>query len=264
MNISYALQTCDTSNNQQITRYASSSKNEITKKCVFSFLTSVKNVANEFPEHFHNIKIFDDHSSLDTVNFLLKQCSDFTSNNLIINFVALDTNGIMNSIRNCYEWLRDQDSDLVYQVQDDYLFTEFAIFELIDIFFQLKCARNTDSIVIPYNTPTLWNDTYAYVPTPRTIIPGIKRYWLQTYDIPCTFLTSKNQFNKHWDIYEQFLNKSSNDERIEPDTLNKILTTRGVLGLLPISSIALHMQDNICKDPYIDWQTLWNYYDVQI
>jgi hypothetical protein len=262
MNISYALQTCDRLNNQNIIRYASPNKSEITKKCVFSFLTSVKNVANKFPEHSHNIKIFDDHSSIDTVDFLLKQCNNFTSKNLIIEFIALDTHGIMSSIRNCYEWLKFTESELVYQVQDDYLFIESAIFELIDIFFQLKCARNTESIVIPYNTPTLWNDTYVYTPTPRTIIPGIKRYWIQTYDIPCTFLTSKNQFNKHWDIYEQFLNKSPTDERIEPDTLNKILTTRGVLGLLPISSIALHMQDTICKDPYIDWQTLWNYYDL--
>jgi hypothetical protein len=46
----------------------------------------------------------------------------------------------MSSIRNCYEWLKFTESELVYQVQDDYLFIESAIFELIDIFFQLKCA----------------------------------------------------------------------------------------------------------------------------
>jgi hypothetical protein len=135
MNISYALQTCDRLNNQNIIRYASPNKSEITKKCVFSFLTSVKNVANKFPEHSHNIKIFDDHSSTDTVDFLLKQCNNFTSKNLIIEFIALDTHGIMSSIRNCYEWLKFTESELVYQVQDDYLFIESAIFELIDIFF---------------------------------------------------------------------------------------------------------------------------------
>lgn len=258
MNINYALQTCDKFNNQQITRYCSTNKNEVTKKCVTSFFNSIKYVSKIRPDDFHHITIFDDHSSEDCVKFLNKKCFEYSTNNIKVYLVQLKSGGIMNSIRSCYEWLKYSNADLVYQVQDDYLFLDSAIYELIDIFLQLKSDCKTDSIVIPFNSPTLWNDTYRYQSTPRTIIPGVNRYWIQSYDIPCTFLTSHAQFIKHWGILERFLEKSPTDERIEPDTLNKILTTRGVLGLLPISSIALHMQDNIIKDPYINWKFYWD------
>jgi hypothetical protein len=258
MNISCALQTCDKFNNQQITRYCSTNKNEVTKKCVTSFLNSIKYSSEIRKNDFYHITIFDDHSSDNCVNFLSEKCSEYWSNNVNVYLVKLETNGIMNSIRSCYEWLKYSNADLVYQVQDDYLFLESAIFELIEIFSQLKRDCDTDSIVIPFNSPTLWNDTYRYRPTPRTIIPGINRYWIQSYDIPCTFLTSHAQFIKHWGILERFLEKSSTDKRIEPDTLNKILTTRGVLGLLPIQSVALHMQDDIIKDPHINWKFYWD------
>ena len=100
--------------------------------------------------------------------------------------------------------------------------------------------------------------SYLYRPTPRTIIPGTHRYWIQFYDVACTFMTSTEQFNKHWDLYETFLNFSPTYENLEPESLNHMFVKRGVLGVMPVNSVALHMQGEFEKDPYIDWRSWWD------
>lgn len=261
VNIHYALQTCDISNNQNISRYCAETKTEVTEKCVTSFLNSVYYVASKNSETIHNVCIFDDHSSEYIINFLNRAIKHFQKDNLKIELVCLEKKGIMSSIRSCWEWMEKNGKDLVYQVQDDFLFEPHAIFEMIDIWMQLYNYNHTESIVIPYNDPMHWRaGSYFYKPTPRTIVPGRSRYWLQCYDIPCTFMTSKNQFSKHWDLYEKFLdmNPSGENGNLENVTINKIFVDRGVLGLQPFESIALHMQSEHEKDLYIDWQKRWN------
>ena len=41
-------------------------------------------------------------------------------------------------------------------------------------------------------------------------------------------------------------------------SINKILVERGVLGIAPLRSLALHMQTEAEKDPYIDWKSWWD------
>ena len=170
------------------------------------------------------------------------------------------TNGtIRKSIEKTYDYLLSNDSDLVYQVQDDYLFYETSILEMIDIFMQVRQSCLTDSIVSSFNAPSLWTESYKNVSTPRMIVPGIKRYWIQTFDITCTFLTSKNQFKNHVDLYQKFFEVLPHgiDGSLESISLNKILTERGILGLLPINSVAFHLQSNRELDVYQDWKSLW-------
>lgn len=264
----YALQTCDSANNSTSNRYCSNSRSEITKKSVLSFLKSIKNVANRDvgDDQYHNIIIVDDNSSRDTIIYLYKLINYFNCNNININLCHLENSGIMNSIRYCYNWLEQNGIDIVYQVQDDYLFEETAIFEMIDIFMQLKKDCGTESIITGYNDPYLWNYVYRYASTPRTVIPGISRYWIQSYDIACTFLTSKSQFSNNWDLYELFLNMPSTgiNGKLESLNLNYMFTKKRILGLLPIKSVALHMGSEIEKDPYIDWKLLWNSIDTSL
>jgi hypothetical protein len=62
------------------------------------------------------------------------------------------------------------------------------------------------------------------------------------------------------DDYEKFLNMNPNGEdgNLENVSINKIMVDRGVLGLQPFDSIALHMQSELEKDLYIDWEKRWN------
>jgi hypothetical protein len=170
----------------------------------------------------------------------------------------------MNSIRSCYEWLLENGDGLVYQVQDDYLFKESAVTEVIDVYFRILSETNTQSLVTPYNAPYLWSIIYRNMTTPRTIFMGEKRYWIQIYDVSCSFLTSHKNFINNSDILEKFLNLDPRDPELEKISLNKMMVERGHLALCPFESIALHMQGEYERDPYVDWKLLWESIDYNL
>jgi hypothetical protein len=256
--IHYALQTCTRDRQEVTSRYCGGTRQELSEKCITSFFLSIEECIRLQPDTHHYVNIIDDNSCAEHVNYLQYIVKYFNKNNLRVHLTPTRNSGIVETIRECWAWLEQEGVQLVYQVQDDYLFEKKAIYEMIDIFLQITRDVNTHPIVTPYNDPYLWNTTYRYKSTPRVIIPGVSRYWIQTYDIPCTFLTSKLQFSKHWDMYEKFVALGANNPRIEVDSINRILVERGVLGVIPVESIALHVQTELEKDPYINWQSRWN------
>lgn len=259
--INYAVQVCDIASNQKGERYCADNKTDVTIKCITSFLHSVKYAAEYDKQSKHRIIIFDDKSTQKVKDFLSRAQIEFTGENVEIIVHNIHSSGIMDSIRTCWKWLSEQDGDLVYQVQDDYLYTEDAIYQMICMFMQVHNAIGEHIIVNPYNDPTNWYcKGYHYKQTPRIVTPSIKQYWIQCYDIACTFMTSRLQFNRHWDIYEKFLSMNPNGEEgdLENVTLNRILVDRQVLGYMPFESVALHMQHEYEKDPYINWKERWD------
>ena len=253
VDVFYALQVCDTNSWQGNDRFAGS-KTEIVHKCVSSFIRSVEYAANKRPESNHRIHTIYDNCTEDTIKFLNRLSR---SNNISIELQPLNGTGIVDSIRRCYQAIENNGTDLVYQVQDDYLYTETAIFEMIDVFMQLRLDCNTDAIVASFHDHRYWKTIYRYKVTPRMIFPAAYQNWMQIYDIPCTFLTSKQQFSRHWDLYYKFFDLIGSPE-LEAGSLNKMFTERGVLGVQPFTSVALHMQDEFWKDPYIDWKERWD------
>jgi hypothetical protein len=156
----------------------------------------------------------------------------------------------------------------VYQVQDDYLFTEKSLYYSVDMFYHLYNNYETHPIICPYVDPDFIR-SYKGRSIPRLIEPGKHSYWMQTYDTSCSFLTSHHQFKKHTDLYDIFydlINKKiirGNIIELENKSLNYIFTQRGVLGVTPINGLTFHMQTELEKDPYIDWQPIWNSIDVE-
>lgn len=264
MKIVYALQTCDITSNQTNKRFCCDTKQELIRKCVTSFLNSVKIAAAQHSYVEHQVMIIDDHSTLETVSFLKRCCQYYTRDNIRVDFRPLVSSGVMSSINECYKYLLNSDGDLVYQVQDDYLFEPSAVTETIDIFFRINKDTSTESIVTPYNAPYLWSIYYLNKTTPRTIFRGEKRYWIQIYDISCSFLTSKNLLIQNADILKMFTGMDPRDPELEKLSLNKILVNRGRLAVCPFESIALHMQSEYEKDPYVDWKRLWDSIDEDI
>jgi hypothetical protein len=259
INIHYAFQSCDVKSFQGQKRFCGDDRTLLSKKSIKSFLSSVKYCAHNNPHTTHHIAIFDDHSTQELKSYHKKCQKEFQTDNIIIELIDLiDEQGISTSIRRCYEWLSNHGKDLVYQVQDDYLFLPTAIYEMVDIFVQLNDGLKSHPIIVSYNHPYIWGESYKYQSTPRLVVSGLKRYWIQLYEIPCTFLTSKEEFSKHWDLYEKFLNGDPHDSKLERDSIFKIVNDRKVWCVQPIESIALHMQAEIDKDPYIDWKSRWD------
>jgi len=263
MIINYAVQVCDTKTNQTTKRITNTSKTEISKRCLTSFFKAVNFVdLNNTDDTFNiqqNIIIVCDSCSPDLITFLKVLLNKYQSTNINIQLDILENLGIKQSIILTYDYLKKLDGDFVYQIQDDYLFYESSIFEMVSLFVQLKQDCNTDSIIGSFNAPSLWNDTYRYKVTPRMIVPGSNRYWIQSYDIACTFLTSKSLFMKHTDIYDNFIDllPVGINGDLENISLNYLFTKHGVLGMLPINSVAFHLQSERELDNYSNWKLLW-------
>lgn len=266
MKISYAVQVCDTKSNLIHRRITDTSKTEVTKRCIHSFVKSllyvdlVKNILKSDNIEQKVLFVMDD-CSPEVVNLVENICNSNCSPRLSFEVNYLNNGTLRKSIEKTYNYLIDSNSDLVYQVQDDYLFYETSLYEMIDLFFQVRQDCQTDCVISSYNPPLFWTSgTYRYESTPRVIVPGIKRYWIQTYDVACTFLTSSSQFKKHIDLYEKFydlLPQGDENQNLESLSLNKMFVERGVLGLLPINSVAFHLQSEFEMDVYLDWKSLW-------
>lgn len=263
INIHYALQCCDVKNFQVDTRFCTTDRTELSKKSVTSFLNSVKHIAEVEQNTKNYIKIFEDNCTEDLKRYLEKCKKIYKNNNIEIEIQSLNGVGISDSIRYCYEWLENNGSNLVYQIQDDYLFTERAIYLSVDMFYQLYQNYNTHPIICPYIDPEFMR-TYKGRSIPRVIELGKHGYWCQVYDTSCSFLTSHDQFIKHKDLYNIFYDlikqKLVRDNIIdlENKSLNYIFTQRGVLGVTPITGLTFHMQTESEKDPYIDWKPIWD------
>ena len=259
--IHYALQACDVSSYQNKPRFCSDNRTVISKKCIKSFLQSVSNCANNVKGAYHCVAIFEDNCTDDLNAFLLQCKNEFNASNLLVEIKHLkDRTGIKASIEECFKWLNLNGSDLVYQVQDDYLFTPDCIEQCINMFYQIYNETKVHPVVSPYNDPNNWLVQYRNKCTPRTVIVGQKGYWIQYYDCSCSFLTSHAQFKMHWDLYEAFFEKIEKIDKndLENKSLNYMFTKREVLGLIPINGLAFHMQSELERDPHIDWKPLWN------
>jgi len=262
MQAHYAIQTCDRASWQGNPRYCTNDRAELTRKSVTSFLISAHYISNRVNAIIQHIKIFDDNSSLATQQFLADIAKKFTTDKIKIEVTQVSQTGIKGSIGECYDWLAKNGKGYVFQVQDDYLFEPDALYQMIGVWFHIKDQTDTDCIVIPYNNPVLWGVNYVNRPTPRTIFLGERQYWIQTYDTACTFLTTRDQFIQHKELYTEFLSMldkpPSEITHLESVTLNYMFTRKGVLGVIPFTSVALHMQTESEKDPYIDWKTRWD------
>lgn len=256
----YAMQTCDVASYQNLPRYCGNDRSLLTQKSITSFLNSVSYVAETKKETIHHVCVIDDNSTKETQNYINRAIAHYTKSNLTIEFKKLETSGISNSIRSCYHWLEQNGKDFVYQVQDDYIFLPNTILNMASIWFQMYNETKSHAVVTPYHDTYIWLQHYRNKSTPRAFILGSQDFWIQTYDVACTFFTSKQQFSQHWDLYNDFfyLIDNKNDKGdLENKSLNYMFTRRAILGLMPVRSLALHMQTELEKDPYIDWQPWW-------
>lgn len=269
--VHYAFQSCDIKSYQNSKRYCGDDRTLLSKKSIKSFLQSVQHCVDQQPNTIHTVAIFDDHCTEELRAFHQKCIDEFSSDNIKFEVIKLPkqptaADGIRESIRACYLWMQDNGRDFVYQIQDDYMFSEPAIYEMLDVWQQMYRETNSEIILSPWNDPDIWFREYRHRATPRAIIQGKCRYWIQSYDCACTFLTSHKQFAQHWDLYNDFFYLITKLEEtggmLENKSLNYMFVHRGVLMLVPMTSVAWHMQVIEDKDPYVPWEPIWDAIDV--
>lgn len=247
------LQTHSVTNNQkQITRYMTTDKAELSYRCVKSLINTINHLVDLKSDILKiRFQIFDDHSDpafLKRLDGLIASCKAET------NLEHLTTHGIMPSILKCYEYGRDNGIDLVYFAQDDYLYYETCIWEMVDAYYAFTEKTKMPVCIYPFDDP------YRYgikQPPMVTVHLGVKRHWRTAFGTASCFMVDHPTLVKNFDLFDKMGNEPVSGI-MEDVSINRLFRERDCLLFTPIPSVALHAQADTEKDPYIDWKPLWD------
>jgi hypothetical protein len=243
-------------------RYIPVSKKELVIGCVSSLI----NAANKVSNHSIKFTILDDHSSQELIDSLKYI---FSLSNHSWQLIHLKEKGFNYSALKQFEYCKNSNADLIYSVEDDYLHFPSAIEEMIDAYISLKKKYNLNEVCIfPYDTP----QEYDFNLKEKFLITREKyRHWKSSFWTTQTFMTSPKVLKNHWEPFE----KLAKEFKVVPKSLKHTLnwddivwedTTIGnvwrnyVKVFHPIPSLALHVQFEKERDPYINHLEWWYKY----
>jgi len=141
--------------------------------------------------------------------------------------------------------------DLIYFVEDDYIHEIDSFTEMLFTYERVASMTGSELIICPTDYP------YLYVQAENTnIYLGEKYHWRKINETLCTFLTSKQIVEKHWD---KFLSLCTFEHYPFESPLHEIYKQE--LCISPIPSLAIHCT-NINSiyglSPNKDWKKLWD------
>jgi glycosyltransferase involved in cell wall biosynthesis len=250
------VRTCDRTNvhNDWRKRYCGFDKNVLLIGCIRSLIRSVLKTQGIDV----SVTVLDDHSSTETVEHLQRLLCHLPQ----AKFIPLEEFGYNYSAHQQWLMCRDSKADLVYSVEDDYLHVDTAIQEMVDSFeFFRQRIKNDDIVLYPFDKPTEYNP-----PTRRDfIVHGSARHWRTGVYTTNTIMTKPKIFRVHWSKFETLALKYNGDylnPRVEhfdeANTIQPIWEQGHAIRFNPIPSLALHMQFDQEKDPWIDWMQWWD------
>ena len=147
--------------------------------------------------------------------------------------------------------LSKMSKDLIYFVEDDYIHELDGFTEMLFTYERIASLTGSELIICPTDYP------YLYVQAENTnIYLGEKYHWRKIDETLCTFLTSKQLVEKHWD---KFLSMCTFEHYPFESPLHEIYKQE--LCISPIPSIAIHCT-NINSiyglSPNKDWKKIWD------
>lgn len=242
-------------------RYINVPKKELVIGCVSSLINSA-NLSNAQIKFY----ILNDHSTQE----LIEEIENiFSYSKQPWELTHLEERGYNYSALKQFEYCRNSNADLVYSVEDDYLHCPSAIVEMIDAYKLLKKSYELNEICIfPYDTPQEYDFNLKekfYVTRSRF------RHWKSSTWTTQTFMTSPKVFQEHWKHFEKLakefkvvprklIHTLNWDDLVWEDTTIGNVWRNHVPVFHPIPSLALHVQFEKEKDPFINHMEWWNKY----
>jgi len=243
-------------------------KSEYTFRSLNSIIMSLNQAKITFPKIKFDIAIIDYNSKKEDLEQMKKQLNKTNFKNSVI---ALDisefldnikkvnaknekvTENQMSNMSNIHKSLlfaKNECSDLVYFVEDDYLHRQEAINEMILTYERISSQLNRELILCPADYP------YLYTKIDSTnIFLGANKHWRKVEETLCTFLTSKIILQKHWN---KFILMCDFEHYPFEQPLHDIYKSEYCLS--PIPSLAIHLT-NINSifglSPNINWKKIW-------
>ena len=264
------IRTCSSVNmlTQNKKRIFEKEKIEYTLRSINSILRSVSYAKNYHSNIDIKITVIDHNSSvenLDKIKNLLENSSltfkllnldvaEFQDRIKKINEKNKETtaNQISN-MSNIYKSLLESklSKDLIYFVEDDYIHELDSITEMLFTYERVASLTGNELVVCPTDYP------YLYVRVENTnIYLGEKYHWRKINETLCTFLTSKQVIDKHWD---KFLSMCTFEHYPFESPLHEIY--KNELCISPIPSIAIHctnINSVFGLSPNKDWKKIWD------
>lgn len=265
LDILIVLPTHSKSNAGPYTRYCSSSKLEVTKRCFRSLIKTIQHCQQKENAVQYRLVVLDDRSDqefLDEVVQCQKQCS------FSVELRKSSSQGNMASIGEMYKIGKLEGKNLIYFAQDDYLHYETALWEMIDAYFQFKKMSGFEVCIYPFDDPFRYSSPKYTSRYSHKIVLGAKRHWRTGYCTAAGFMVSHYTLSENWHLFEGLSKQEYNNE-CEDRTINRLFIN--MVGLeqfeikhilfTPIPSLVLHLGDESTKDPYLDWKKLWDQFD---
>lgn len=249
MELSIILRTHDRTNLHG-ERYTGTGKAEVTYRCAYSLVRSVNEAISNGLVRSEKVTltVLDDHSDRPEV---IRQIVSYAR--CKTQFEALEGTGNNASLLRYFE-LGKQAKDLVYLIEDDYLHEPGALTEMLFDHAQFSKNLGRPVAINPFNDPDNYRPTHMM---PSRIAQGSRRHWRTSDWTLCTLLVPSEVVRTHWSAFEKLARLYEKGFGItEGNTLSPIWNSDVVL-FAPIPSLALHVQTEQQKDPYIDWKAWW-------
>lgn len=243
-------------------RYINIPKKDLIIGCISSLINSANKVFN----HSIYFTILDDHSTEELIHSLK---TIFSLSRHSWELIHLEESGFNHSALKQFEYCKNSTADLIYSVEDDYLHSPSSIEEMIDSYINIKKKYELNEICIfPYDTP----QEYDFNLKEKFLITREKyRHWKSSTWTTQTFMTSPKVLQTHWKHFERLANefKVVSKHLIHTLDWNDIVWEDTTIGNVwrdyvpvfhPIPSLALHIQFQEEKDPYINHLEWWSKY----
>ena len=217
-------------------------KNEYTFRALKSLIKATNTAKEKFKNINFEIIVTDTNSpkkDLQMIEEILK------SSEIINKVISINLNEFKNKIKegysnakfsnmaNFYNSLliaKNEEADLIYFVEDDYLHTQNSIIEMIFSYEKFNSLFSQEVILLPADYP------YLYTKDENTkIYLGEKNHWRLVSESLVTFMTSKALVNKHYSELEK-MGTEWTDPWEKP--LHNIYKYNPCLS--PIPSLAIH------------------------
>ena len=238
-------------------------KNEYTFRTLKSLIRSIKKAKEKLNNIKFDIVITDTNSPQDDILKIKNLLDRSEINN---KFISINLKKFENKIKpgyskakfsnmaNFYNSLliaKNEDADIIYFVEDDYIHASNAITEMIFSYEKFSTIFNSDLILLPSDYPYLYTKD-----DPTKVYLGEKNHWRLVFESLVTFMTSKNLIEMNFNKLE-----TMGIEWIDPweKPLHEIYKKNPCLSPLP--SLAYHcanINSVFGVSPNIDLKKLWD------
>ena len=241
-------------------------KNEYTFRTLRSVIKSINNASKKFKNITFNLIVTDTNSTEEDKNEIKEILKDSLTDNKFISVNLKDfedkisagySKAKFSNMANFYNSLliaKNEDADLIYFVEDDYIHSVNTITEMIFAYEKFNTIFSKDLILLPSDYP------YLYTKDESTkIYVGEKHHWRLVDESLVTFMTSKKLIEKYFNELEKM-----GIEWIDPweKPLHKIYETNPCLS--PIPSLAVHcanVNSIFGISPLVNVKKLWEDYE---